>query len=455
MTICGADEGVASSRYGAAHGLPTNRWGVPRIGLRGGGETANGWGAPPAQTQAWPASQAPQTTPQGQWGSRAPAPNTSPPQNSLKPGASTGSTGGPAPSGQPPSPAPTAAPAGPAGQGGWGGKDGGKRHLELQSIREALLSSEGWGGENVNQETSWECPASPEPGKDQPHKTLVNNGTDLWENNLRNGGAAPPKPHQAPWGHTPATNYGGTWGEDDDATQDSSNVWNGVPSQNQPWPAWPQGHQPKPKEWPGQQAQGGPGWDPQRGPDNPPGDWPNPHKPVGPHGPHAQPNSYGQQGNNQPNMGQGHHMGPHPGHQGHQGPLNGPHTPGAPHQGPPHSGPHGVPHNLPHQAGPHGGLGHGGPPQWGSGPKELKGGAGTGWEEPSPPSQRRDDGTAVWGNPQQQQGNVSRWKDMPNPNMMGPRGGPPQARMQHPPPHAPPGMKPDHRVGQPMWPHNR
>lgn len=67
-----------------------------------------------------------------------------------------------------------------------------------------------------------------------PWKPTVNNGTELWEANLRNGGQPPPQPQQkTPWGHTPSTNIGGTWGEDDDA--DSSNVWTGVPSNQQQW----------------------------------------------------------------------------------------------------------------------------------------------------------------------------------------------------------------------------
>lgn len=71
-------------------------------------------------------------------------------------------------------------------------------------------------------------------------KPPVNNGTDLWEANLRNGGQPPP-PQQAktPWGHTPSTNIGGTWGEDDDAA-DTSNMWTGAPAPSQPNAApWP------------------------------------------------------------------------------------------------------------------------------------------------------------------------------------------------------------------------
>lgn len=58
----------------------------------------------------------------------------------------------------------------------------------------------------------------------------VNNGTELWEANLRNGGQpATPAVQKTPWGHTPSTNLGGTWGEDDDGG-DSANVWTGSQS---------------------------------------------------------------------------------------------------------------------------------------------------------------------------------------------------------------------------------
>lgn len=91
----------------------------------------------------------------------------------------------------------------------------------------------------MNQDTNWDIPGSPEPtikqdGSGPPQwKPTVNNGTELWEANLRNGGQPPPQPQQkTPWGHTPSTNIGGTWGEDDDTT-DSSNVWTGVPNNPQ------------------------------------------------------------------------------------------------------------------------------------------------------------------------------------------------------------------------------
>ncbi|XP_016967317.1 protein Gawky isoform X2 [Drosophila biarmipes] len=99
-------------------------------------------------------------------------------------------------------------------------------------MREALFSQDGWGCQHVNQDTNWEVPSSPEPtNKDAAGppmwKPSINNGTDLWESNLRNGGQ--PTAQQVPkpsWGHTPSSNLGGTWGEDDDGA-DSSSVWTG------------------------------------------------------------------------------------------------------------------------------------------------------------------------------------------------------------------------------------
>ncbi|XP_034112021.1 protein Gawky isoform X1 [Drosophila albomicans] len=105
-------------------------------------------------------------------------------------------------------------------------------------MREALFSQDGWGCQHVNQDTNWEVPSSPEPtNKDQSGgppiwKPNINNGTDLWESNLRNGGQPPaqqvPKPS---WGHTPSSNLGGTWGEDDDGA-DTSSVWTGQSTGN-------------------------------------------------------------------------------------------------------------------------------------------------------------------------------------------------------------------------------
>lgn len=105
-------------------------------------------------------------------------------------------------------------------------------------MREALFSQDGWGCQHVNQDTNWEVPSSPEPTNKDPSagptmwKPAINNGTDLWELNLRNGGQPPTQPVQkTPWGHTPSSNLGGTWGEDDDSAE-SSSVWTG--SSNNP-----------------------------------------------------------------------------------------------------------------------------------------------------------------------------------------------------------------------------
>lgn len=128
-----------------------------------------------------------------------------------------------------------------------------KNQLEqLNTMREALFSQDGWGCQHVNQDTNWDVPGSPEPinnagnivkaepspqggsagnaGGPPVWKPNINNGTELWEANLRNGGQPPPAPVQkTPWGHTPSSNLGGTWGEDDDGV-DSANVWTGAPS---------------------------------------------------------------------------------------------------------------------------------------------------------------------------------------------------------------------------------
>ncbi|XP_055545594.1 protein Gawky-like isoform X1 [Wyeomyia smithii] len=160
-----------------------------------------------------------------------------------------------------------------------------KSQLEmLSNMREALFSQDGWGYQHVNQDTNWEVPGSPEPGKmDTPNNNNAtggaagggqgqgqggaggggapnpaasgwkpcnqNNGTELWEANLRNGGAPPPpQPVQkAPWG--PSTNIGGTWGEDDDSVEAS--VWNGsAAGANQPAAAPPAWGQNNPAMWP-------------------------------------------------------------------------------------------------------------------------------------------------------------------------------------------------------------
>ncbi|XP_053663220.1 protein Gawky-like [Anopheles marshallii] len=131
-----------------------------------------------------------------------------------------------------------------AAAGGAGGavvqSSAAKNQLEhLNSLRESLFAQDGWGSENVDQDTLWEVPLSPEPGsKTDPNSATsgpmagipmwkTNTGTELWEANLRNGGQLPqqqPPVQKTPWG--PANNYGGTWGEDDEANEPASG-WNG------------------------------------------------------------------------------------------------------------------------------------------------------------------------------------------------------------------------------------
>ncbi|KAJ6641976.1 Protein Gawky [Pseudolycoriella hygida] len=132
-----------------------------------------------------------------------------------------------------------------------------KNQLEqLNTMREALFSQDGWGCQHVNQDSNWDVPGTPEPGMKvdpttQPvWKPNINNGTELWEANLRNGGQPPPTPVQkTPWGHTPSSNLGGTWGEEDDGSE-AGNVWTGAPA-NTSAQQWGQ-----PNMWPAAQPVG-------------------------------------------------------------------------------------------------------------------------------------------------------------------------------------------------------
>lgn len=129
-----------------------------------------------------------------------------------------------------------------------------KNQLEqLNTMRESLFSHDGWGCQHVNQDTNWDVPGSPDPttgstsvikadgsgqaipGSNNANSTgwkqNINNGTELWEANLRNGGQpASAAIQKTPWGHTPSTNLGGTWGEDDEGVE-ATNVWTGPAAQ--------------------------------------------------------------------------------------------------------------------------------------------------------------------------------------------------------------------------------
>ncbi|XP_049826803.1 protein Gawky isoform X2 [Aethina tumida] len=251
------------------------RYSVP-LRLRGGGESSlstgtSNWGSPPSQqasnnnassTSGWgsanPANQ--NTAGTQQWNNNANRPPTSnqgptaqdankvnangqQPPTSQQSNNTSGWPNKTASGGTGTGPAPNATTPGsnnPPNNNNGPTTNTTKQQLEqLNNMREAIFSTEGWGAQHVNQDTNWDIPSSPEPMKmdgsgPSPWKPTVNNGTDLWEANLRNGGQPPPQPQQkTPWGHTPSTNIGGTWGEDDDT--DTSNVWTGVPSGQQQW----------------------------------------------------------------------------------------------------------------------------------------------------------------------------------------------------------------------------
>lgn len=303
-------------------------------------------------------------------------------------------------------------------------------------MREALFSQDGWGCQHVNQDTNWDVPGSPEPpgGKNEASggppmwKPSINNGTDLWEANLRNGGQPPPQKVQTtPWGHTPTTNLGGTWGEDDDGT-DTSNVWTAAPS-NPAGPQWGQAaaggiwppsgatnvaSQKKETEW-GNSIAGASGWgdmrpapidirsvDPRdlRTPSGDPRDMRmiDPRETI--RDMRGDPRGISGRLNGTSEMWGQHHAITHG-----QIPINkmvGPAAAAA----------------VAAVATP------GNNAQWGSaqpvtGPKDITmASKPTGWEEPSPPPQRRnisnyDDSTSLWGQQSRVPGG-SHWKDMPD-----------------------------------------
>ncbi|EZA61318.1 trinucleotide repeat-containing gene 6C protein isoform X2 [Ooceraea biroi] len=334
-----------------------------------------------------------------------------------------------------------------------------KQQLEqLNTMRETLFSHDGWGCQNVNQDTTWDVPSSPEPSMSKDGvpiwKPPVNNGTDLWEANLRNGGQPPPQQQsKTPWGHTPATNIGGTWGEDDEAA-DSSNMWTGAPTPSQPSAA----------QWTGAAGnQAGSNWGDPRIDHRDPRDLRSVESVREMRDPRDHRMSLDPRDHmrvmdpmaRDPRMAD---MRGDP--RGISGRLHGVNAdamwnqpPGPPHHQMGHQHPSGPPAKM---------LNPSNMNQWAAPPpKDIMPGKPSGWEEPSPPTQRRnvpnyDDGTSLWGNPGANQrampgSKVSHWKDLPTPNLA--RGGMqcppgmPQNRMP-----GQPGMKPD--VGNPMsWSH--
>merc|ERR1719308_681472 len=91
-----------------------------------------------------------------------------------------------------------------------------KQLEQLNSVREALFSQDGWGCQHVKQDTSWDVganqaeqsnTAAPAPAKadsmqwQAPAGTGRNDGTDLWKSTL-SGVPQPIKPQPAtPWGN--------------------------------------------------------------------------------------------------------------------------------------------------------------------------------------------------------------------------------------------------------------
>ena len=92
---------------------------------------------------------------------------------------------------------------------------------QLNSVREALFAQDGWGGNNVKQDSAWNVEGMESHAKDSVSpwsNTSVprNDGTDLWKSTLSGQPpVAKPQP-SSPW-HTPQnpTDYK-QWGEDDD-----------------------------------------------------------------------------------------------------------------------------------------------------------------------------------------------------------------------------------------------
>ncbi|XP_066140474.1 protein Gawky isoform X2 [Euwallacea fornicatus] len=396
--------------------------------LRGGGESSlstgtSGWGTPPSQqgnnnnvnnTSGWGTANASNQNAAGtqQWNNnanRSPASSQSDANKTnaggqQPPASQSNSTGWGQPGSKPPtgSNAPPAAPPSASNSVPVNAPTNTtKQQLEqLNNMREAIFSTDGWGG-HVNQDTQWDIPASPEPtlkmdasaGGPPPWKPAVNNGTELWEANLRNGGQPPPQPQQkTPWGHTPSTNIGGTWGEDDDTT-DSSNVWTGVPNNQQQW-----GNNNSNQMWGGATGGNTSGWgDPRAGADPRAAaaaaavaamDGMRPDLRAAAAASGLDPRQLDPR--EQMRQMSGGDMRGDP--RGITGRLNGA---GADFwsQSGPHAGPGGMHHPNKMPVGP---------------------GNAAGWEEPSPPTQRRnmpnyDDGTSLWGAPQP----GTHWKGIP------------------------------------------
>jgi trinucleotide repeat-containing gene 6 protein len=110
-----------------------------------------------------------------------------------------------------------------------------KQLEQLNSVREALFSQDGWGGSNVKQDTAWDVAeprfnGDPSAGPPKDHAGWggppKNDGTDLWRSTL-SGQPPVAKPQSAnPWGHTPQnpTDFK-TWGEEEESASHGEPMW--------------------------------------------------------------------------------------------------------------------------------------------------------------------------------------------------------------------------------------
>lgn len=295
-------------------------------------------------------------------------------------------------------------------------------------IRQAITSQEEWGQGSVNQDTAWDLPGTGESPKDKTAtwKASQNNGTEIWENTVRNGGknntpTAAANSH--PWGTNPTTNIGGTWGEEDE----TSNVWTGVPQSG-----GARGSSSS-DSWGGNSGGGGSS----NGGNNNDKMWNGPTKETNQWGGGNSASGNGNSGSGNGNSSSGNANSGNGNANSSSGNVNS--VSGNVNSG---SGNSNSNVNGP-GPGNNNGSGWGEPnsvavdnddgtsawtssvpkaPRSSIAQKEVKPG---GWEEPSPPQSRRgianvDDGTAVWGSPSTRN-QVSRWKEMPS---LGNKGGP-------------------------------
>ncbi len=210
----------------------------------------SGWGPAPAASSnsggGWGTAPPPNPTASAAWGNanddngqqQQPKPQQQQPQHvqqpptATAPGPANSGSNAAAPASQSTTSTSWAAAAGkglPTTEANANGSSTASKQLEqLNSVREALFSQDGWGGCNVKQDTSWDIDGSGANGRAtngdaQPKETNMwnsqqrNDGTDLWKSNLSGQPAAPKPQPSNPWGHTPQnpTDYK-NWGEDEE-----------------------------------------------------------------------------------------------------------------------------------------------------------------------------------------------------------------------------------------------